>query len=71
MRTVTVDNAKGHPDNPVSDAELKAKFAHHVRLAGVPDSGVEALVDRVWTADEAPDASALLPDTVAVRNAGV
>jgi 2-methylcitrate dehydratase PrpD len=69
LRTVTVDNAKGHPDNPVSDAELQAKFARHVGLAGIPPAGVEDLVRLVWTADEAPDASTLLPAMLSARSA--
>jgi len=69
LRTVTVDNAKGHPDNPVSDAELQAKFAHHAGLAGIPRDRVEDLVDHVWKVDEAADASALLRQLVAARDA--
>jgi len=69
MRTVRVDNAKGHPDNPVSDAELQAKFAHHVGLAGIPSARVEDLVRLVWKMGEAPDAAALLPAMLSARSA--
>ena len=69
MRTVRVDNAKGHPDNPVSDAELQAKFAHHVALAGIPQARAGDLVRLGWEVDEARDASALLPAMLAARSA--
>jgi hypothetical protein len=60
MRQISVDNAKGHPDNPVTDAELKHKFAHNVGLAGLSGNDLAALVDRIWAADEAEDASRLM-----------
>jgi 2-methylcitrate dehydratase PrpD len=60
MRQVAVDNAKGHPDNPVTDAELKHKFAHNVGLAGLSGNALAALVDRIWAADEVEDASRLM-----------
>jgi len=60
MRTVTVDNAKGHPDNPLSDAELRAKFADNVAIAGLSPDDVRDLGDRIWAADTIPDAAQLL-----------
>lgn len=45
--TITVDCAKGHPDNPFADDELTAKFAANVKLAG-------------WSAAQARDASTYL-----------
>jgi 2-methylcitrate dehydratase PrpD len=37
-KTVTVDCAKGHPDNPFTDAEVTGKFASNVKLAGWTDN---------------------------------
>jgi 2-methylcitrate dehydratase PrpD len=34
VQTITVDCAKGHPDNPFTDDEVTAKFASNVKLAG-------------------------------------
>jgi 2-methylcitrate dehydratase PrpD len=34
METVTVDCAKGHPDNPFTDVEVTDKFMSNVKLAG-------------------------------------
>ena len=68
MRALTVENAKGHPDNPVSDAELRRKFAHNVGLAGISSDDAAGLADRVWAIDEAPDASLLLWQLVAARS---
>lgn len=66
-RTYVVDNAKGHPDNPMTDAELKRKFAHNVGLAGLAGSAADALAERIWTVDRAPDASRLLQWIAAAR----
>jgi 2-methylcitrate dehydratase PrpD len=68
-RSVTVDNAKGHPDNPVSDDALRQKFAHNVGLAGLPEDRARALAGRIWTVDESADASGLVGDVVAARDA--
>ena len=32
--SITIDCAKGHPDNPFTDAEVTGKFASNVKLAG-------------------------------------
>jgi 2-methylcitrate dehydratase PrpD len=60
MQQIAVDNAKGHPDNPVTDAELKHKFAHNIGLAGLTGNAVAELVDYIWAADKIEDASRLL-----------
>ena len=67
MRQIAVDNAKGHPDDPVTDAELRRKFAHNVGLAGVSSEGAGRLADRIWKADEVTDASRLLQQVIAAR----
>ena len=48
-RRIDVRNAKGHPDNPISDAELKTKFRQNVAVAKLPEADMEMLIDRVWT----------------------
>jgi hypothetical protein len=66
---MTVDNAKGHPDNPVSDDELRQKFAHNAGLAGVTRERIAGLANRIWSIGEAPDAAGLVQDIVAARDA--
>jgi 2-methylcitrate dehydratase PrpD len=60
MQTVTVDNARGHPENPLSDADLQAKFAHNVAIAGLSETDAGYLNDRIWATDEMTDAAQLL-----------
>jgi 2-methylcitrate dehydratase PrpD len=68
-RSVTVNNAKGHPDDPVSDDELRQKFAHNVGLAGVTRERIAELAERLWSIGYAPDAAGLVQDIVAARDA--
>jgi 2-methylcitrate dehydratase PrpD len=68
-RSVTVNNAKGHPDDPVSDDELRQKFAHNVGLAGVTRERIAELAERLWSIGDAPDAAGLVQDIVAARDA--
>ena len=68
MRALTIENAKGHPDNPVSDAELRHKFAHNAGLAGITPERTARLADQIWSIDEAADASTLLRKLVAARS---
>lgn len=70
MRALTVENAKGHPDDPVSDAELRHKFAHNVGLAGIAPDRAAGLADHVWSIDEAADAPTLLRKLVAAKTPG-
>ena len=50
---------RGGPDNPLSDAELEAKFADNA--AGLLDAAAQrALLDCVWSLETAGDASRLL-----------
>ena len=48
-------NAKGHPDNPLSNDELLAKFKSNVRLAGVTADAAEKLALRLLDFDNIPD----------------
>lgn len=63
-RRIEVRNAKGHPDNPVSDAELKDKFRHNASLAGIDPEQCDALIDRVWALDGRDDAATSLWDLI-------
>jgi 2-methylcitrate dehydratase PrpD len=69
MRTITVGNAKGHPDNPVSDAELERKFAHNAGLAGLTPKDAKDLAARIWAVDKVLDAASLLRWRIAEGNA--
>lgn len=60
MRTITVENAKGHPDNPVSDAELQQKFTHNVEIAGMSKESGGQIIQQVWDLGQAGDATAAL-----------
>ncbi len=53
-------NAKGHPDNPLSEQELLAKFTANVALAGVGSGDATALAQQILGLDHAPDVSPLL-----------
>jgi len=53
-------HAKGHPDNPLSDAELLEKFTANVRLAGFSSRGAKALAKDILDIDALPDVSPLL-----------
>ena len=59
-RRIEVSNAKGHPDNPVSDEELKDKFRHNASLAKVAATDREALIALVWALDDEADAASAL-----------
>ncbi|MBI2224967.1 MAG: MmgE/PrpD family protein, partial [Betaproteobacteria bacterium] len=48
-------NAKGHPDNPLSNDELLAKFKSNVRLAGVTADAAEQLAQRLLDFENIPD----------------
>ena len=48
-------NAKGHPDNPLSNDELLAKFKSNVRLAGVTADAAEELAQQILDFDNFPD----------------
>ena len=67
MWQVAVDNAKGHPGNPVTDAELKRKFAHNAGLARLSERSIVDLAGHIWAAGEAADASLLLQRIAAAQ----
>ena len=48
-------NAKGHPDNPLSNDELLAKFKANVHLAGVTANAAEELAQQILDFDNIPD----------------
>jgi 2-methylcitrate dehydratase PrpD len=52
--SIHVEHATGSPENPMTDAQLEAKFR---ALAGevLPTDRVEALLDAAWRLDAAPD----------------
>ena len=51
MKEVRHDNAKGHPDYPMSDAELLAKFRANLRFAAVGDETAGELADAIMNID--------------------
>ena len=53
-------NAKGHPDNPLSDDEMLAKFMANVSLAGVSADAARRLADEIGDIDALPDVSVFL-----------
>jgi 2-methylcitrate dehydratase PrpD len=44
---------RGHPDNPMSDDEVRDKFRDCARWAGIPDGG-ERLIQLVETLEQLP-----------------
>jgi len=54
-REARESNAKGHPDNPLSDDELLAKFKSNVRLAGVTANAAAKLARQIFDFDSIPD----------------
>ncbi len=60
MREVNEANAKGHPDNPLSPAELKSKFMANLSLAGVAREEAEQLVCDIMDIDQASDVIPLI-----------
>lgn len=59
-REVRETHAKGHPDNPLSANELRAKFDANVGLAGFTLTAANDLADALSTIDELPDVTPLL-----------
>lgn len=48
-------NAKGHPDHPLSESELLAKFMANMRYAGVAESAASRLARDIQNLDAADD----------------
>jgi 2-methylcitrate dehydratase PrpD len=59
MREVRQANAKGHPDEPLSDDELFAKFKANVSYAGISGSKASLLAQEIMAIDAAKDMTAL------------
>jgi len=68
-REVEQTSAKGHPDNPLSDDELLAKFKANLRYAKVGDGQAAELADAIMDIDSLSDVRPLA-DAIAgaVRN---
>jgi 2-methylcitrate dehydratase PrpD len=68
-REVEQTSAKGHPDNPLSDDELLAKFKANLRYAKVSDGQAAELADAIMDIDSLTDVRPLA-DAIAgaVRN---
>jgi len=54
-RAVTVDCAKGHPDDPFTEDEIAAKFAANARIARWSDKEAAQFASYVLTLDEQSD----------------
>ena len=59
-REVKENNARGHPDNPLSDEELLAKFRANASLAGLSADAASVLAAAILGIDAMPDISPLL-----------
>jgi 2-methylcitrate dehydratase PrpD len=66
QREVRHDNAKGHPENPLSDAELMDKFTANLRYAGVPERNRAPLAEAILDVDALDDVTPLF-DTLAAE----
>ena len=54
-REVEQTSAKGHPDNPLTDAELLAKFKANLHYANVPEARATELAEQIMEIDSLPD----------------
>lgn len=59
-REVHEPHAKGHPANPLTDEELRAKFTANVRLAGFAPAAAAALADSILELDRSADLAPLI-----------
>ncbi len=55
MREVRQTNAIGHPDHPLSDDELLAKFKANMRYAKVSEAKAHAFAEEIMAIDSLPD----------------
>lgn len=55
MREVEHTSAKGHPDHPLNDGELLAKFKANLRYAKVSDESAARLADAIMAIDSLSD----------------
>ena len=58
-KTLTVDCAKGHPDNPFTDEEVAGKFASNAQLAGWTIEQAQEFSAYILTLDQQDDLSLL------------
>ena len=58
-REVEQTNARGHPDHPLSEDELLAKFNANLRYANVPDARAAELAQTIMEIDSLPDVNVL------------
>jgi 2-methylcitrate dehydratase PrpD len=58
-QTITVDCAKGHPDNPFTDDEVTGKFASNVKLAGWRSDAARAFSAYILALDQQRDLAQL------------
>ena len=63
-REVRQTNAKGHPDHPLTDAELLAKFKANLHYANVPEARASDFAEQIMEIDSLPDVR-LLADALA------
>jgi 2-methylcitrate dehydratase len=56
---IRVEYHRGHPKNPMSDAELEEKFRALARDL-LPAQRVDALLEQIWTLDQAQDVGGLI-----------
>lgn len=69
-KAMTVDYAKGHPENPFTDEEVTSKFASNAKLAGWSDDQAQEFSDYILTLDQQRDLSLLYQQIAApVANA--
>lgn len=59
MLTALVENARGTPKRPLTDAEIEAKVRDLARH-GCPDCDPSPLIDAIWSLDRAKDAGAFM-----------
>jgi len=62
INEITHANARGHPDFPLSDAELLAKFRANLRYAGVADAIAGDLAEGILAIDTLADVRPLADD---------
>ncbi len=63
--TVSAEQAKGHPDLPLSEDELMEKFTQNTELAGLSRQRARALGARILRTDQEPSIAFLLNSLIA------
>src|ERR1700740_125190 len=62
QKSVRVEYHRGHPRNPMTDAEMEEKFRSLARRH-LPTEQVDALLRRLWTLEARPNAGTLVEMT--------